>query len=175
MSLAAAALDLLHRHPGRPLLITEVERRILRACKTLRAIPDPEAKFQSVHNCWPDILQAVDDAYGYTEAIMPRFRPSPGDVSDMLIALDWAKSTSKRDFRLVWWRSFGISFKHIGFRIHRSDETARLWYKDTILGIWHEANSARKPVHSIGQFGPGHRSRNGRVDQAGARAGTLAG
>ena len=142
------------RRPGRPrianrrpeaerdhLLITEVESRIRRACKTLRAIPDREARFHTLHNCWPDILQSAEDAYGYTDAIPPRFRPTPADVSDMLIALAWARAVDKRDFRLVWWRSFDISFKHIGIRIGRSDETARCWYKDAILRIWHEANS----------------------------------
>lgn len=122
------------------LMITDVERRILRACKTLRAIPDPTRKYQTIHNFWPEILQSKDDAYGYTEVSMPRFRPSPKDVSDMLIALAWARGLEKRDFRLVWWKSFDISFRQIGIRLHRSDETARRWYKDALLKVWHCAN-----------------------------------
>jgi hypothetical protein len=127
---------------GQPLLITEVERRILRACKTLRAVPDHEAKFMKIYSPWPEIKRAVEDAYGYTEATMPKFRPSPADVSDMLTALSWARAIEKREFKLVWWRSFDISFKHIGLRIGRSDEMARLRYKDAILKIWCVANSA---------------------------------
>ena len=120
---------------GRPqlvetgLAVRDVEERILRACKTIRALPDRERRYQTVNSLWPEIRQAVEDAYGYSEAIMPRFRPTPADVSDCLIALEWARPIEKREWKLVWWRSFGISFRHIGIRLGRSDETARLRYR----------------------------------------------
>ena len=120
--------------------ILDVERRILRACRTIRALPDPERKFFALHNSWPEAVREVEEAYGYNEAILPRFRPTPQDVSDCLVALAWARGIPKRAWRLVWWRSFGVSFKQIGFRLGRSDETARRWYKDAILGLWAEAS-----------------------------------
>lgn len=126
--------------PALPLY--DVERRILRACKTLRALPDPDRRFHWIRTAWPEVLQSKDDAYGYTEAIIPRFRPTPSDVSDMLPALAWARGMDWKDFRLVWWRSFDISFGHIAARINRSDETARRWYRDATLRIWHEANTS---------------------------------
>lgn len=125
-----------------PLLVTDVERRLLRSCKTLRALPDREARFHVVRSHWPETKDDPDEAYGYTEETLPKFRPSPSDVSDFLIALSWIRGIPRREFNLVWWRSFGVSFKHIGIRIGRSDDTARARYKDVILGAWYAANKA---------------------------------
>ena len=122
------------------LLVADVENRMLRACKTIRAIPDPDRRYQSMHNCWPEVRRNAADAYGYDQATLPRFRPSPSDVSDCLTALAWARAIPKREFKLILWRSFGLSFRHIGIRLGRSDETARLRYRDAILRIWQEAN-----------------------------------
>lgn len=121
------------------LQVADVERRMLRACMTLRALPDKERKFQTLANSWPDTVREVSEAYGYADEIMPRFRPKPSDVSDCLTALAWARGMPKRVFKLIWWRSFGVSFRHIGIRLGRSDETARMRYRDAILSAWYEA------------------------------------
>lgn len=120
--------------------ITEVETRILRACKTIRALPDRERRFFQVESGWPDYVRDAAEAYGYNETGMPRFRPSPTDVGDCLNALAWANGISKVDFRLVWLRSKGLSFGTISRIIHRSDETARRYYKDAVIRIWANAN-----------------------------------
>lgn len=119
--------------------IIDVERRITRAFKTLRALPDPDRRFGS-GSSWPEVLQSHEDAYGYTEVAMPRFRPTHFDVGDMLTALDWVRCLTKSDRKLVWWRSFDVSFKQIGLRLGRSDETARRRYRDVMIQIWIEAN-----------------------------------
>ena len=124
------------------LLVSEVERRVLRACKTLRAMPDPDRKFQWVRAAWPEVIRSMEHAYGYTEALMPRFRPTPADVSDYLVALEWVRPVEWIDFRLIWWRSFDLSFGQMATRIHKTDETARRWYRDAILRAWHAANAA---------------------------------
>lgn len=131
-----AVLDL-----GKPMItVADVERRMLRACRTLRAVPDPDRKFQWIGCVWPEVIRTVEESYGYTDEVMPRFRPTPADVSDYLTALGWARVVEWKDFKLIWWRSFEVSFKQIGMRIGRSDETARRWYRDCILRVWHEAN-----------------------------------
>jgi hypothetical protein len=121
--------------------IVDVERRFLRSCKTLRAVPDRERRFQQVESCWPEYVLEVSEAYGYTEARLPRFRPTPFDVSDMLTALAWARPLQKNEFRMTWWRSFDLSFGQIGRRIGKSDETARRYYRDVMVKLWSQANA----------------------------------
>ena len=130
-----------------PIDILEVERRVLRACRTIRALPDRDRRFFHSFNSWPEVVQEVTEAYGYTETTMPRFRPTPGDVSDCMTALAWARGIPRNEWKLVWWRSFGVSFKHIGLRLGRSDDTARRRYKDAILGLWCCANKTAAPYH----------------------------
>lgn len=125
------------------LIITDVERRLMRAFKTLRVLPDRD--FVNRKSVWPEVLQSHEDAYGYTEVAMPRFRPTPFDVGDMLNALDWVRGLSKNDCRLLWWRSFDVSFRQIGIRLGRSDETARRRYRDIMIQVWHSANKDQIP------------------------------
>ncbi len=85
------------------------------------------------------IVQEFQDAYGADEARM-RWRPEPADVSDYLVALAWANGLEKKEWRFIWWRSFEISFRQIGMKIGRSDETARTRYRDALLKVWANAN-----------------------------------
>lgn len=133
-----------HQGSSPVLSVEEVRERILQACRTLRALPDQERKFQTLANSWPDFIREISEAYGYDEERLPKFRPSPADVSDCLIALQWARAIPKRDFKLIWWRSFDISFRHMGLRLGRTDETARLRFRDAILNVWMEANRLLK-------------------------------
>lgn len=126
------------------LVITDVERRVLRAFKTLRVLPDRD--FVNRKSMWPEVLQTHEEAYGYTEVAMPRFRPTPFDVGDMLTALDWVRGLSKNDCRMLYWRSFDVSFRQIGIRLGRSDETARRRYRDIMIQVWHAANKDQIPM-----------------------------
>lgn len=120
--------------------IDKVERRFLRACKTIRALPDLERRFLKHSNGWPEYVRDVNEAYGYGETPLPRFRPNPFDVSDALTALAWANKLQRNEWKLVEMRSFDLSFGQIGRRIGRSDETARRNYRDVMLKIWVAAN-----------------------------------
>lgn len=120
--------------------IDKVERRFLRACKTIRVLPDLERRFLKHNNGWPDYVRDHNEAYGYGEAMMPRFRPTPFDVTDVLTALAWGKKLQRNEWKLVEMRSFDLSFGQIGRRIGRSDETARRHYRDVMLKVWAEAN-----------------------------------
>lgn len=120
--------------------ITEVQDRIINACKTIRALPDKERRFFQVESGWPDYVRDASEAYGYDDARMPRFRPSPADVGDCLTALAWARGIAKGEFKLIWMRSYGLAFSTIGRAIGRSDETARRHYKDVLIKLWANAN-----------------------------------
>ena len=124
--------------------VTEIETRILRACKTIRALPDPEARFFQFRSLWPDAPNPPEEGYGWHEATMPRFRPTPADVSDCLTALAWARGIPRREWKLIWWRSLGFGFANIAAKIGRSDETARQRYRDAILSLWYVASIKNK-------------------------------
>ncbi len=121
--------------------VNDAERRILRACKTVRVVPDREQRFlrYSGPAYVKSIVQDFRDAYNSDEA-KNKFRPTPADISDMLTALSWANILAQNEWRYIWWRSFDISFGVIAGRIGRSDETARKRYRDAILKVWYEAN-----------------------------------
>lgn len=122
--------------------VREVEYRILRALKTVRVLPDRERRFQK--NGQPnrvslDVIRDYWDAYGVDDVIMPKFKPTPRDISDMLTALSWLRGISKNDFTHLWWRSFDLPFSYVAAKIGRSDETARTRYRDSLLQVWQNA------------------------------------
>lgn len=119
----------------------DVERRVLLACKTIRALPDKEQRFQGDRTyqggVWGNVVQEFMDAYNSTDARPPRFQPSPSNISDCMTCLEWCTYLEEREFKLVWWRSFDISFGVIAGRIGRSDETARRHYDAAIDKVWY--------------------------------------
>jgi hypothetical protein len=124
----------------------EVESRILRAMQTLRAMPDQERRFFHLRGGSPDYVQDYIDAYASVEATMPKFRPTPFDVSDYLRALAWTRHLHKNDWRILWWRSFGYSFGLIAEHIGRSDEAARQRYGAILTDVWCSANNVATGV-----------------------------
>ncbi|MBB3458068.1 hypothetical protein FHT86_006393 [Rhizobium sp. BK313] len=52
------------------------------AMKTIRAVPDRERRFFVVKSDSPDYICEYIDAYDPENKIIPRFRPTPADVSD---------------------------------------------------------------------------------------------
>ncbi len=136
-----------------PLSRASIERRVLRACKTIRAIPDKERKhlYHSMDcSMWS---QALDEwtAYG-SETTRVRFTPTPADLDDCLIALNWCRALdrppevefgrrrrlARPEWQLVWSRSYGWSFRQIGLLVGRSDKTIERWY-DQALDKLHRA------------------------------------
>jgi len=131
-------LEVLTRVPIIPegYTLREVERRIDRACKTLRAMPDSEKRFIGLKSqgIWEQVVQEFW-SYG-SEDVKLKFNPTPADVSDYLTALTWVRGLTRSEFNIIWWRSFDVSFSVIAARIGRSDETARRRYDDAIHKAW---------------------------------------
>lgn len=121
--------------------VREVESRLIRAFRTLRALPDPERRFFQQKSAWPEVLQSFEEAYGYTDARMPKFRPTPFDCGDYLTALDWVRELDAPAVRLIVARSFDYSFQQMGDRIGKSSDTAGRYYKDAIRYAWAMANN----------------------------------
>jgi hypothetical protein len=111
------------------------------AMKTLRAVPDKERRFFIVRSSSPDYIRDYIDAYDPEADTQPRFQPTPADVSDYLTALSWVRHLDLAAWRILWWRSFDVSFGLIGKKIGRSDETARKRYETAITDAWIAANT----------------------------------
>lgn len=129
--------------------INDVERRFIRAIKTIHVLPEPGARFLrytgGMSSIWQNSVNNAEEAYGYTEETLPRFRPTRADVGDVLTALAWARPLEKNELRLVEWRARGLSHRQVAARIGRSDETARRRYLDIMLKVWLEANTRKMP------------------------------
>lgn len=110
------------------------------AMRTLRAMPDRERRFFAVKSGYPDFVRDYIDAYASADAIAPRYQPSPQEVSEYLDILAWTRHLEQRDWKLLWWRSFGLSFGIIADYIGRSDETARKRFENALTDVWTAAN-----------------------------------
>lgn len=119
---------------------SDVELRLLTAMKTLRALPDRERRFFIVKSSSPDYVQESVTAYAAVEDLGPRFQPSPAEISDCLHALAWVRHLELSAWRILWWRSFDLSFGVIGKQIGRSDETARKRFDTAVTDAWIAAN-----------------------------------
>jgi hypothetical protein len=115
-------------------------RLLERSVLTLRALPERDRP-RGIHNAWPTVVRDVQDAYGYTQARMPRFRPTPHDVSVMLDVLGWIswlerQNDGRRDAQIIVARAFGISWWVIGERFRRGERTVRRWYDGAVARIY---------------------------------------
>lgn len=119
---------------------SDVERRLLTAMKTIRALPDRERRFFIIKSTSPDYIHEYMDAYNSVEELVPKFKPSPADVDDCLVALSWIRHLPKKSWQILWWRSFELSYGLIARYIGRSDETARKRFEEAITDAWAAAN-----------------------------------
>lgn len=119
---------------------SEVERRLMIAMKTIRAMPDRERRFFIIKSSSPDYIHEYIDAYNSVDEIMPKFRPKPQDIDDCLVALAWIRHLPKKTWQILWWRSFDLSYGLIARYIGRSDETARKRFEEAVTDAWAAAN-----------------------------------
>jgi len=125
---------------GQTLSRSEVWQKVETAMKTLRALPDHERRFFVVKSGWPDFARDYMDAYNSVEAAAPRYQPSPADISEYLDVLSWTRHLQRREWQMLWWRSFDMSFGTIGKFIGRSDEAARKRFENALTDVWIAAN-----------------------------------
>ena len=114
--------------------LAHTANRISRAILTLSVLPDKEAGFiyGGQKAAWPEIVQEVRDAYGYSEAKRPKFRPTPRDVDDMLVVFEWLtwlkrQPDGEREFRILWSRAFGVPWWKLAERYDRGERTIQRW------------------------------------------------
>jgi hypothetical protein len=126
--------------PAQAIGRSEVQTRLMRAMKTLRAIPDREKALLRLRSSSPDYIQEAG-AYNSEPAAERPFTPTPRDLSDYLTALSWTRHLHEKDWRVLWLRSFDFSFGLIAEFIGRSDETARRRFDAIITDVWCTANN----------------------------------
>lgn len=111
-----------------------------RAVKTLRALPEKDRP-RHIKGGWPNVVRDPLDAYGYTEAKPPRFRPTPKDVTNMLDVLGWItwleqQNDGKRDAQMIVARAFGVPWWAIGARFGRDPRTIQRWYDGAVTRVY---------------------------------------
>ena len=118
-----------------------------RAVKTLRAVPDPDARFlRTKSGMWPEMLQSVHEAYGYAPPRVRTFRPTPRDVSVYLEVLDWlgwlsTQTNGERDVKIIVAVAMGSPFFALGQRYGRSDRTLVRWHENAIASLYRRFRS----------------------------------
>lgn len=71
-------------------MLAGLKEVVKRALWTLAAIRDPDARFRYQGTAWGfDVVQTMQEAYGYSKPRVRSFAPSPEDVSQMEIVAVW--------------------------------------------------------------------------------------
>lgn len=120
--------------------IAQCAELLVRAIRTLHALPDRDYP-HAVKNAWPDVVRDIRDAYGYTEARRPRFKPTPRDVSNVLEVLGWItwlehQNDGKRDAQVIVSRAYGFPWWQIGARFGRDPSTVRRWHDGAVTRVY---------------------------------------
>ncbi|MEL6746446.1 MAG: hypothetical protein AAFO79_01325 [Pseudomonadota bacterium] len=155
----------------------EVERRVLTACRTIRAMPRVGPKGNRGNSFWDQIVKEPGKGDYTGIELRPDFGAT--DVNDDAAA-DWlarlsqwgdahtfAGLTLSETQWLFWWRSMaprGVSFTEIGRRLRcGSGETARRRYVEAVSTAWRVANGFEEDNRdATGVMEQGARARMGR-------------
>jgi hypothetical protein len=115
---------------------------IRQALRTLAAVPDPDNRFLGWRSGWVvPYREAAEEAYGYHNARIPRFVPSPKDIMRMWVVLDWLSWVRQEEgedsMRRIFAWGYGAPLWKIGQREERgcSDETVRRRIDRTLAAI----------------------------------------
>ncbi|MFZ4807503.1 MAG: hypothetical protein ACOYLQ_09620 [Hyphomicrobiaceae bacterium] len=137
--------------------IESIERRVLRAIRTLGVLRDREADWLRYKACWPATLVEWSDLLAQAEnpdleAKPARFEPTRSDLGDYLTALSWWARLApgprrpgrlRGDQLIVMLVAYEFSFKSIGQRMefNRHEDTIRRRYRMAIKQCHELANA----------------------------------
>ena len=101
-------------------------KRVLTACKTIRALPDREARFLGTrplqNSIWREAVQDWWECYNdesekdrleRAALELERFRPTRGQIDDCFLVLGWCAPLDKKSVGIIFLRSLGLSFTKI--------------------------------------------------------------
>jgi hypothetical protein len=101
----------------------------------------PERTFERLVQKY-DVVQEMADAYGYTAERMPKFIPTPKDVSNMLPVWYWLNDlrhqvgTGRRDFKLLVARARGTCWWKLEGKFYRCERQLRRWHDAAVAWIY---------------------------------------
>jgi hypothetical protein len=135
--------------------IEAVERRVLRAIRTLGVLRDRELDWLRVKACWPSTLVEWADLLARAEnpdleERPVRFEPTRADLGDYLLALSWFARLQgsrrigrglKAEQRIVHMVAYEWSFEAIGREIGQHHDAIRNRYRKAIQQCWRSANA----------------------------------
>jgi hypothetical protein len=118
----------------------EIWRRIVRALEVDKALGDREAGWLKVGSWWPATRPGPGD---YPPEAVTRDRPKPSEVTDYLVVMPWLARLEREDtargveprerhLRVLRLRAYGLSFRSVGDKIGRSEDTARKRWGDAL-------------------------------------------
>lgn len=155
-----------HRAPLVPEIVSraDVEHRVRRACLTHAVSPrvrGPECRvaWPATLVEWADLVARGENPDNVSsEALRPRFEPTPADVRDELVALGWmlhltiarSRRAPPGDWDIVMLHALGWGWREIGRRIGGSSRDARRRY-DGAIDQCHRAANLEAAAEAAGQ------------------------
>jgi hypothetical protein len=116
----------------------DIFEQIRRATRTIRKLP-PVAVRNRFCN-WPEIVRSFHEAYGYTEATMPRIIPTARQLTELdqvIRWIAWLSQYGEEYPRIIWARAENRSWRAIGTIAGLSKDTCRERFRIGIYGLHH--------------------------------------
>lgn len=106
--------------------VRAIREIIRRAILTFKALPDPDARFLRQGHSW-QIVRDASEAYGYAEASVKDFQPTPHEIDQAMIVLPWLSWLWEEEGgdavkRIIAW-AMGIPMWRLAQREHVSERT----------------------------------------------------
>jgi hypothetical protein len=130
-------------------LLTMVAEMVRRAILTLRAIPDPDARFKATSG-WV-VVHSTNEAYGYGEASV-RYVPTAAEISEMervMEAMVKLRQTDVRGYHRLWFFSTGTPIWHLAQREEVSTKTIRARLDASLATVMTHLGLAEIAVEAI--------------------------
>lgn len=115
---------------------TQIEKRLLRGIRTLRAVPDRERAWFRQRTAWPEYV------LDYPHEANTSFKPSRSDLADYLTACGWWAGLDSTDRTIVEMHARGDSLEFIAWQMRLTDDCCRNRYENAVSLCWRRAVAA---------------------------------
>ena len=119
----------------------EVFEQIKRAVRTLRKLPPVTVKSRFCN--WPEIVRSFYEAYGYTEATMPKVVPTARQLSELDQVIGWLAWLSRYGDeypKIIWARAENYSLRRISRQVGLNKDTCKERFLEGLIALHHAIN-----------------------------------